>query len=81
MVSDMSKAEKLLNEITKNQQLLYKLQDKCKHPDKHRTETHGASTGNYDPFADRYWIEYTCNLCKKRWRIYFDIHGKKIESV
>lgn len=31
------------------------------------TKKHGASTGNYDPSADCYWTEFTCNLCEKQW--------------
>ena len=42
-----------------------KLQDLCTHPV--ATENHRSNTGNYDPSADSYWIEYKCPDCDKFW--------------
>ena len=44
---------------------LRKIQDNCTHA---RVEKeYGASTGNYDPSADRYWTKFHCLECDKRW--------------
>lgn len=37
----------------------------CRHPDAEKTY-HGDS-GNYDPNDDRYWYEFYCPDCGKRW--------------
>lgn len=41
------------------------LQSACSHP--MATKTHRASTGNYDPSADRYWTHFVCPDCQKVW--------------
>lgn len=41
------------------------LQEECNHPD--RVKKYYSSTGNYDPTADCYWIEYKCPDCGKFW--------------
>lgn len=41
------------------------IQDNCKHINV--TKVNKASTGNYDPYADRYWRECHCPDCGKRW--------------
>jgi uncharacterized lipoprotein len=28
---------------------------------------HVSDTGNYDPSSDKYWTEFHCALCDKRW--------------
>ena len=28
-----------------------------------------SNTGNYDPSADSYWIDFFCPDCRKRWRV------------
>jgi hypothetical protein len=44
---------------------LRNIQEKCAHA---RVEKkHGASTGNYDPSDDRYWTDFHCLECDKRW--------------
>jgi len=55
--------EKKLAEL---EQRLAQLQETCTHPlvDK----KFGANTGNYDPSADSYWINWRCPDCNKRWR-------------
>ena len=44
---------------------LHAAQDKCAHPDP--IVSHHADTGNYDPTADRYWDEFSCPDCTKKW--------------
>jgi hypothetical protein len=39
----------------------------CDHSNKEGT--HGSNTGNYDPSADCYWVQYACPDCKKRWTV------------
>lgn len=41
------------------------LHARCTHPG--ATKKHRSNTGNYDPYADRYWIEYTCPDCGNYW--------------
>lgn len=41
------------------------LQSTCKHPAV--TKKYQGSSGNYDPSADCYWIEFKCPDCGKRW--------------
>ena len=50
--------EKLASELNKLQAL-------CKHPNLEKT--HKSNTGNYDPSADSYWIEFRCPDCRARW--------------
>ena len=52
--------------INANQSTLKWIQDKCTHPDV--TKEYKANTGNYDPGCDRYWINFHCPDCDKRWR-------------
>ena len=42
-------------------------QTECLHPNVKKT--HKADTGNYDPSNDRYWTEYECPDCDKRWDV------------
>lgn len=41
------------------------LQASCSHPS--ASKKHCGNSGNYDPSADSYWIEYRCPDCNKRW--------------
>lgn len=43
------------------------LQEKCPHPDV--SKKYCGNTGNYDPSADSYWIEFRCPDCKKFWTV------------
>lgn len=52
-------------EIERLQSLILKYQEKCKHKNLSK-KAHG-DTGNYDPSNDRYWYEYHCFDCNKRW--------------
>lgn len=42
-----------------------KLQATCTHPNLEKT--YKSNTGNYDPTADSYWIEFRCPDCRARW--------------
>lgn len=42
------------------------LQVECLHPNVE--QKYGANTGNYDPSADRYWIDWKCPDCYKHWQ-------------
>ena len=59
------KAHRIQREIDELHDELKKHQDKCKHTNVEKT--YGASTGNYDPSADRYWIHFYCPTCLKNW--------------
>lgn len=52
--------------INENQSTLKWIQHKCTHPDV--IKEYKANTGNYDPSSDRYWINFHCPDCDKRWR-------------
>lgn len=41
------------------------LQEQCTHTNV--TKKYSGSTGNYDPSADSYWIDWHCPDCDKRW--------------
>lgn len=41
------------------------LQSTCSHPA--ASKKHCGNSGNYDPSADSYWIEFKCPDCGKRW--------------
>jgi len=41
------------------------LQAACQHPN--ASKKYAGSTGNYDPAADDYWIEFRCLDCGKFW--------------
>lgn len=43
------------------------LQDNCKHPADRLSKIYKSNTGNYDPYEDCYWVEYTCGDCDKWW--------------
>lgn len=45
---------------------LSRLQELCEHPN--ATKQYGGNTGNYDPHADSYWIDFECPDCRKIWR-------------
>jgi len=52
---------------TKWNEQLFELQQICSHPNV--MKEHKSNTGNYDPSADSYWIEYRCLDCHKHWRV------------
>jgi len=61
------KAHRLKREIDEKYVELYAHQEKCKH--KLATYKHGANTGNYDPSDNRYWTNWVCPTCLKRWTV------------
>jgi len=63
----MTKAERLLLEIGALQTQLARHQSRCKHPTRHLRYKLDGSTGNYDPTQDRYWTDFHCRLCQKKW--------------
>ena len=54
----------LLAEIVR--EMRDKMQGNCLHPDVDKK--YCGSTGNYDPSADGYWIDWSCPDCGKFWR-------------
>ena len=54
-------------EIEERQAKIRRIQNDCNHPEDCVTKKHGGSTGNYDPYDDRYWTDFHCSLCDKRW--------------
>lgn len=46
------------------------LQKNCTHPKELLEIKSGGSSGNYDPSADLYWKDYSCNNCQQKWTIY-----------
>lgn len=44
---------------------LYELQTTCTHPMPNKK--YDGNTGNYDPSADSYWIDWDCPDCGHRW--------------
>lgn len=53
------------DKLDKLYEQLAELQTLCPHPDV--TKKYGGSTGNYDPNADCYWIDWNCPDCDKIW--------------
>ena len=41
------------------------MQDSCPH--KNATKEYKSNSGNYDPMADQYWINFYCPECRKHW--------------
>jgi hypothetical protein len=44
-----------------------KLQAACTHANV--IHKYNGNSGNYDPTADSYWIEYACPDCEKKWQV------------
>lgn len=59
------KAHRLQRQIDTLRNELEEHQSKCKH--NNVVKKHGANNGNYDPSADRYWTDFHCQTCLKRW--------------
>lgn len=53
------------NKIDRLNDQLGELQEQCQHPNVEKT--YKGNTGNYDPSADSYWIDWLCPDCKKYW--------------
>ena len=59
------KAHRIRDQIKSLCAELARHQDRCKHVK--ATKEYKANTGNYDPSADSYWIEFECPTCLSRW--------------
>jgi hypothetical protein len=57
----------LKKQIKELQDKIKTIQDSCSHPEQCVTKKYGSNTGNYDPMADCYWIDFKCSLCEKFW--------------
>jgi hypothetical protein len=44
------------------------LHSECPHAD--LVSKPGANTGNWDMYSDSYWVDYHCQDCDRRWRVY-----------
>lgn len=58
-IENLDEAEEQIGEIR------VRIQDLCEHPD--ASKEYKANSGNYDPSADSYWIEYKCPDCGRFW--------------
>lgn len=56
----------IMKKIESLEQEINELQEECPHANV--TIKHDSNTGNYDPTADSYWIDFHCQDCDKRWR-------------
>lgn len=56
----------IMKQIDALEQEIYALQASCPHT--HVDTKYGSNTGNYDPTADSYWIDFHCTDCDKRWQ-------------
>ena len=62
----MKTVQELRIKILKLHTKIYAVQAVCTHEG--LTKTAGASTGGYDgPAFDRYWYDFSCPICEKRW--------------
>ena len=41
------------------------IQNRCKHT--RATKKHRSNTGHYDPSCDKYWTEFSCPVCLRKW--------------
>lgn len=53
------------SKIAKFSDELKELQNECTHVN--LDKKYKGNTGNYDPGADGYWVEYLCHDCGKFW--------------
>jgi hypothetical protein len=66
----MNKIEQLQKIIRDAADQIARIQEECCHPASCLEAKRDGSTGNYDPSADRSWIDYICTLCGKSWTTY-----------
>lgn len=55
----------LYRRMQRSEHDLKMLQRECEHPNVEKK--YGSDTGNYDPSADSYWIDWRCPDCSKFW--------------
>jgi len=46
---------------------IIEIQNECSHPKGALTKKGGSNTGNWCSGDDRYWYDFHCGLCDKRW--------------
>ena len=63
----MNSIKGIKDQISKLENTLRSIQNKCSHPSESVIKEHKGSTGNYDPSEDCYWTNFYCSLCEKRW--------------
>lgn len=61
----LAKVTKLKQKIKQLYGQIENIQTECTHPNVKKE--YKASTGHYDPSCDKYWIEWDCPDCEKRW--------------
>jgi hypothetical protein len=61
----MSRIKEINASIAALEEEKLRLQHSCEH--KKVLKKNGASTGNYDPHEDCYWVDFHCLDCGKRW--------------
>ena len=59
--------EVLKLEIAEIQSRITGIQNECSHPAAAVVKERFGDTGNYDPSSDKYWTEFHCTLCDKKW--------------
>lgn len=59
------KAQIIVDKITALQKELAVVQATCKHVK--ATKKHWSDTGNYDPTQDKYYTDFECPTCLKKW--------------
>jgi hypothetical protein len=63
----MSIVQEIEKQIKELERIISRIQCECNHPPSILEKEHKSNTGNYDPAEDKYWINYHCPLCGKRW--------------
>jgi hypothetical protein len=69
-------ATRLAAALLKAHDDLVTYQRKCKHVGHSRT--YGSNDGNYDPSADRYWVDCCCSRCGHKWTEERDRNGRPV---
>lgn len=64
-----AKVTEIKQELEIKMQELANIRAECKHQD--------YTLKHYDPLADCYWTDFTCNICDKRWSEYGSISKHK----
>jgi hypothetical protein len=73
----MNKVDDINNQISNLYKELKQIQKECSHPKSCLEKEAKSNSGNYDPSADRYWYDFHCTLCDKRWSEDQEEYNKK----
>ena len=57
----------MLDKIAQLRGQIKTLLNGCSHPVETVDIKYMSDSWNYDPSNNRYWTEYTCSVCGKRW--------------